>query len=129
MPSIFSDGRAHWSRDAACLRIGAADSFAARILPELLASLAARHPALQVDVTVETSMELEQLLLDRRIDIAFLGHPRAHEKITIVPLWPIDLVWVIGHDMHVEKAMATPESVWRSSGVHDATAWKLVHRH
>ena len=93
------------------LRIGAADSFAARILPELLASLAARHPALQVDVTVESSMQLEQLLMDRRIDIAFLGHPRAHEKITIVPLWPIDLVWVIGRDMPFEGDVATPENL------------------
>lgn len=93
------------------LRIGAADSFAARILPELLASLALRQPTLQVDVTVDFSTRLEQLLLDRSIDIAFLSEPRAHEGITITPLWLIDLVWVIGKDLPFARDVATPESL------------------
>ncbi|UZF95776.1 LysR family transcriptional regulator [Bosea sp. NBC_00550] len=93
------------------LRIGAADSFAALILPDLLAALAARHAALQVDVTVDFSTRLEQLLLDRSIDIAFLSQPRAHEGITIVPLWLIDLVWVIGKDLPFDGDVATPENL------------------
>ncbi|MBT9288603.1 LysR family transcriptional regulator [Hyphomicrobiaceae bacterium 22] len=97
--------------DLGPLRIGAADSFAARILPNLLAALALRHPGLQVDVTVDFSTRLEQLLLDRAIDIAFLSQPRVHERITIAPLWPIDLVWVIGERMKFEGETATPESL------------------
>jgi DNA-binding transcriptional LysR family regulator len=93
------------------LRIGAADSFAAAILPELLASLAARHSELQVDVTVDFSTRLEQLLLDRAIDIAFLSQPRVHDGIAIVPLWLIDLVWVIGKDLSFAGDVATPENL------------------
>lgn len=93
------------------LRIGAADSFAARILPGLLASLALRHTAPQVDVTVDFSARLEQLLLDRSIDIAFLSQPRVHEGITIAPLWLIDLVWVIGKDLPFKGDIATPENL------------------
>lgn len=93
------------------LRIGAADSFAAAILPELLASLAARHSELQVDVTVDFSTRLEQLLLDRAIDIAFLSQPRVHDGIAIVPLWLIDLVWVIGKDLSFAGEVATPENL------------------
>ncbi|MEZ2410420.1 LysR family transcriptional regulator [Bosea sp. RCC_152_1] len=93
------------------LRIGAADSFAALILPDLLAALAARHASLQVDVTVDFSTRLEQLLFDRSIDIAFLSQPRAHEGVTIVPLWLIDLVWVIGRDLPFEGDVATPENL------------------
>ena len=93
------------------LRIGAADSFAARILPDLLASLAAQHGTMQVDVTVDFSTRLEQLLLDRSIDIAFLSQPRAHEGITIVPLWLIDLVWVIGKQLPFVGDVATPENL------------------
>jgi DNA-binding transcriptional LysR family regulator len=93
------------------LRIGAADSFAAMILPDLLAALAARHTALQVDVTVDFSTRLEQLLLDRSIDIAFLSQPRAHEGITIVPLWLIDLVWVVGKSLPFDGEVATPENL------------------
>jgi DNA-binding transcriptional LysR family regulator len=93
------------------LRIGAADSFAARVLPELLASLAERHAELQVDVTVDFSTRLEQLLLDRAIDIAFLSQPRAHEGITVVPLWLIDLIWVIGEALPFSGNVATPENL------------------
>ncbi|CAH1656625.1 LysR family transcriptional regulator [Chelatococcus asaccharovorans] len=93
------------------LRIGAADSFAARILPDLLAAIAARHPSLQVDVTVDFSTRLEQLLLDRAIDIAFLSQPRAHEKIVITPLWQIDLVWVVGRHLAFDGDVATPEKL------------------
>ena len=91
------------------LRIGAADSFAARVLPEVLAALARRHAELQVDVTVDFSTKLEQLLLDRAIDIAFLSQPRAHAGVTIMPLWLIDLVWVIGESLPFEGSVATPE--------------------
>jgi DNA-binding transcriptional LysR family regulator len=93
------------------LRIGAADSFAAHILPDLLASLASRHAELQVDVTVDFSTRLEQLLLDRSIDIAFLSQPRVHEGITIVPLWLIDLVWVVGKELSFDSEVATPENL------------------
>jgi DNA-binding transcriptional LysR family regulator len=93
------------------LRIGAADSFAARVLPDLLASLASRHAELQVDVIVDFSTRLEQLLLDRSIDIAFLSQPRVHEGITIAPLWLIDLVWVIGETMPFAGDVATPENL------------------
>lgn len=93
------------------LRIGAADSFAAMILPDLLAALASRHTSLQVDVTVDFSTRLEQQLLDRSIDIAFLSQPRVHTGITIVPLWLIDLVWVVGSGLPFEGDVATPESL------------------
>jgi DNA-binding transcriptional LysR family regulator len=93
------------------LRIGAADSFAARILPDLLASTADRYPSLQVDVTVDFSTRLERLLLDRSIDIAFLSQPRVHDKVSIVPLWSIDLVWVVAKGFPLEPDIATPENL------------------
>ncbi|KUL94545.1 hypothetical protein DK26_16520 [Bosea sp. WAO] len=98
-------------RGKSLLRIGAADSFAAAILPDLLAHLARRHAELQVDVTVDFSTRLEQLLLDRSIDIAFLSQPRAHEGVTIVPLWLIDLVWVVGEGLPFAGDVATPENL------------------
>jgi DNA-binding transcriptional LysR family regulator len=98
-------------RGRSLLRIGAADSFAAAILPALLAQLARRHAELQVDVTVDFSTKLEQLLLDRSIDIAFLSQPRAHEGVTIVPLWLIDLVWVVGEGLPFSGNVATPENL------------------
>jgi DNA-binding transcriptional LysR family regulator len=96
---------------AGLLRIGAADSFAARILPNLLATLAEQQPLLQIDVTVDFSMRLEKMLYDRAIDIAFLSQPRTNDRVVVTPLWDLDLVWVIGKQLPFEGSIATPENL------------------
>jgi DNA-binding transcriptional LysR family regulator len=100
-----------WTPGPGLQRIGSADSFASRILPALLAQVAALHPSRQVDVTVDFSIRLEQLLLDRSVDVAFLSQPRAHEGVTVVPLWLIDLVWVVGTQLPFDGDVATPENL------------------
>jgi DNA-binding transcriptional LysR family regulator len=97
--------------ESGLLRIGAADTFAASPLPQLLDALAVKYPKLQVDVTVDFSTKLEQLLLDKSIDIAFLSQPRSHEGLMIAPLWDIDLVWVIGGKLPYADDIATPEKL------------------
>ena len=96
---------------AGLLRIGAADSFAARILPKLLVTLAEQQPSLQIDVTVDFSVRLEKMLYDRAIDIAFLSQPRTHTRLVVSPLWDLDLVWVIGKQLPFEGNTATPENL------------------
>ena len=91
------------------LRIGAAESFAALVLPDLLAALEVRHPLWQINVEVDVSTRLETSLLDRAIDIAFLAQPRVHDGISIVPLWSIDSVWAVGKDCMFEGETVTPE--------------------
>jgi DNA-binding transcriptional LysR family regulator len=93
------------------LRIGAADTFAMRILPGLLAELATTHPALSTTVTVDLSTKLERLLLERAIDIAFLSDPRASEGIRVVPIWSVDFTWVIGRSLDYDGRVATPEKL------------------
>jgi DNA-binding transcriptional LysR family regulator len=91
------------------LRIGAAESFAALVLSDLLAALEVRHPSWQINVEVDVSTRLETSLLDRAIDIAFLAQPRVHDGISIVPLWSIDSVWAVGTDCVFEGETVTPE--------------------
>ena len=90
------------------VRIGAADTFAARVLPLLLDRLDRSHPSLQIDVTVEGSTRLEALLLDGQIDIAFLSEPNAHAGLHLVPLWPIPLVWAVGRRLGLAGPAVTP---------------------
>lgn len=90
------------------IRIGAADSFASRVLPVLLDRLARQHPSLQIDVTVESSTRLEGLLLERQVDIAFLSQPRVHAGLRVAPLWPIPLVWVVGRRLGFPGTTVTP---------------------
>jgi len=93
------------------IRIGAADSFAARVLPALLARLARLHPALQVDVTVEPSTRLAALLQDGQIDIAFLSQPTAQAGLRLMPLWSIPLVWAVGRRLGYDSPTATPAAM------------------
>src|SRR5262249_48340326 len=93
------------------LRVGAAETFATVILPNLLSALESRGLFLETSVTVDLSVQLEKLLLDRAIDIAFLAQPRVHDRISIVPLWSVEHVWVVGKDCPFEGQIATPEAL------------------
>lgn len=93
------------------LRIGAAETFAIRILPDLLAQLACEREDLQVTVTVDLSTQLERMLLEHAIDIAFLADPRASERIRIIPLWEVEYVWVVAQSLKVKGDLATPEAL------------------
>ncbi|MDN3274370.1 LysR family transcriptional regulator [Frankia sp. RB7] len=95
--------------DERLFRIGTAESFAALILPDLLAALEARHPSWQINVEVDVSTRLETALLERSIDIAFLAQPRVHDGISVVPLWSVDSVWVIGKDCPFKGSLVTPD--------------------
>jgi DNA-binding transcriptional LysR family regulator len=101
------------SRDAPSeerlLRIGAAESFAALVLPDLLAALEVRHPLWQINVEVDVSTRLEASLLNRAIDIAFLAQPRVHDGISILPLWSVDSVWAVGKGCMFDGDTVTPE--------------------
>lgn len=107
-----ADGVQQTARDPAPLRglmrIGAADTFAARVLPTLLNRVAQQHPSLQIDVMVESSIRLETLLLDRQIDIAFMSQPRMLANLRVASLWPIELVWVAGRKLGLQDGAVTP---------------------
>ena len=93
------------------LRIGAADSFATVALPLLLAEVARRDPALQADVTVDFSARLESLLLEGKLDLAFISDPRAPTRLALTPLWNIDLVWAVGEGFAFEGDAISPEDL------------------
>ena len=91
------------------LRIGAAESFAALILPDLLAALEDRYPSWRINVEVDVSTRLETALLNRAVDIAFLVQPRVHDGISIAPLWSVDSVWAVGKDCPFKDEIVTPD--------------------
>jgi DNA-binding transcriptional LysR family regulator len=93
------------------IRIGAADSFATIALPRLLGELARRDPALQAEVTVDFSSRLEALLLDGKIDLAFISDPRAPNELSLTPLWDIELVWVVGAGFPFQGDRIAPEDL------------------
>lgn len=75
------------------LRIGTTETFAQACLPAYMRAIAARYPALELDFVVGTSAELEQDVLERRLDVAFAVNPTGDPKLTLVPLGIQPAVW------------------------------------
>ena len=44
------------------------------------------HPALQLELAVGTSADLERRILERKLDVAFAVNPIGDAKMTLVPL-------------------------------------------
>ncbi|NNE52797.1 MAG: LysR family transcriptional regulator, partial [Sulfitobacter sp.] len=56
-------------------RVGASETIAQAWLPDFLKAFAAEYPRVNVDLTVDISLNLRAALLERRLDLAFLMGP------------------------------------------------------
>ena len=76
------------------LRIGAMETFAALHLPRALKAVRARHPALELRVQTNTSATLTDLVLDHKLDCAFIAGPVVHGELEFEELVVEELVQV-----------------------------------
>lgn len=81
------------SEAAGLFRIGASETIAQAWLPEFLTAFSATYPRVNVDLTVDISLNLRAALLDRRLDLAILMGPVSEFTVENVPLPPFDLHW------------------------------------
>ena len=75
------------------LRIGVIETFAQWCLPDFMQSIISRHPALQLELAVGTSADLERRILERKLDVAFAVNPIGDAKMTLVPLGIQPVTW------------------------------------
>jgi DNA-binding transcriptional LysR family regulator len=74
-------------------RVGASETIAQAWLPEFLKAFSERYPRVNVDLTVDISLNLRAALLERRLDLAFLMGPVSEFSVENVALPPFDLHW------------------------------------
>ena len=74
-------------------RIGAAETIAQAWLPSFLKAFSERYPRVNVDLTVDISLNLRAAVLERRVDLAFLMGPISEFTVENVALPPFDLHW------------------------------------
>jgi DNA-binding transcriptional LysR family regulator len=98
---------------AGTIRLGAADSFAMTHLSGLLARIAARHPALHVELDIDFSVNLDRKLHAEELDIAFLSSPTADPSLTIVTLMDIELAWFASPKLKLPRGRITPAHLAR----------------
>ncbi|MEO9684541.1 MAG: LysR family transcriptional regulator [Tateyamaria sp.] len=74
-------------------RVGASETIAQAWLPEFLKAFNEEYPRVNVDLTVDISLNLRAALLDRRLDLVFLMGPVSEFTVENVALPPFELHW------------------------------------
>ena len=74
-------------------RLGASETIAQAWLPSFIEALSTQFPRVNVDLTVDISLNLRAAVLERRLDLAFLMGPVSEYSVKNVVLPQFDLHW------------------------------------
>lgn len=74
-------------------RLGASETVAQAWLPSFIEALSSQFPRVNVDLTVDISLNLRDAILERRLDLAFLMGPVSEYSVKNVSLPQFDLHW------------------------------------
>lgn len=74
-------------------RLGASETIAQAWLPSFIEAFSAQFPRVNVDLTVDISLNLRASILERRLDLAFLMGPVSEFSVQNVALPQFDLHW------------------------------------
>ncbi|MEO9821072.1 MAG: LysR family transcriptional regulator [Paracoccaceae bacterium] len=74
-------------------RVGSSETIAQAWLPEFLKAFSKEYPRVNVDLTVDISLNLRAALLDRKLDLVFLMGPVSEFTVENVALPPFELHW------------------------------------
>lgn len=83
---------------ARTLRLGAGNTLATYVLPDLLARLHWEHPAIAVQVQVGNTEQLIAAVLDLGVEMALVGEPLNHPQLAIHPFLHDELVVIVPPD-------------------------------
>ena len=83
------------------LRLGVSETVVQSWLPDFVAALNAEYPLVDVEITVDVSLDLRDALLNRALDLAILMGPISEFSINNVDLPAFDLVWIRSPDLTV----------------------------
>ena len=77
------------------IRLGVSETVVQTWLPELLSHLREAYPNLDVEITVDVTLNLRDQVVNHGIDLAFLVGPVSVYTVTNIPLVKYPLVWVM----------------------------------
>ncbi len=83
---------------ARTLRLGAGNTLATYILPDLLARLRWERPDVMVQITVGNTDQLLEAVLDTRVEMALVGSPIEDDRLAIHPFLEDELVLIAPPD-------------------------------
>ncbi|MDP0928711.1 LysR family transcriptional regulator [Paracoccus onubensis] len=102
---------------AGVVRLGVAETMTHTILPRMLTDLRTRHPQLRFEISVDTSSQISQLLIDDGLDVAIMMRDQLPRGISMTPLPSVTLGWF---------AASSHFRLPRPAGIDDLAALPIV---
>lgn len=119
------------------VRLGATDTLSEQVLPDMLRRFAETHPNVAIDVTVDSSKRMSELVADRRLDLALVTCGQdgtgAAEVLMREPLvWAMAACGVAAERDPLPVSVWEEGCIWRKAGL-DALAghgreWRIVFK-
>lgn len=112
------------------LRLGVAETVAQTWLPDFLRALHRSFPKLKIEVSVDISVNLRELLLDRSLDLTILMGPISDYSVDNLDLPPFELSWYRPIDLPDPDLSTTPVITYnRNSRPHRELTQQLRDRY
>ncbi|WP_422383590.1 LysR family transcriptional regulator [Roseibium album] len=112
------------------LRLGVAETVAQTWLPDFLRALHRSFPRLKIEVSVDISVNLRELLLDRSLDLTILMGPISDYSVDNLDLPPFELSWYRPIDLADPDLSTTPVITYnRNSRPHRELTQQLRDRY
>ncbi|MCV0425615.1 MAG: LysR family transcriptional regulator [Roseibium sp.] len=112
------------------LRLGVAETVAQTWLPDFLTELHHRYPKLNIEVSVDISLNMREMLLDRSLDLAILMGPISDYSADNLELPPFQLDWYRPVGLEDPDLSVTPVITYnRQSRPHRELTQELRSRH
>ena len=107
------------------VRLGAPDDVAERFLPDMLRRFSDSHPAITVDVVVQNSIHLVELVKQKKMDIAMITCESGIEGTDCAEiLYREQLVWAVVRGGIAGETDPLPISVWRKVVPGERRGWR-----
>lgn len=90
------------------LRIGVAETIVQLWLPQFLSDLYEEYPNLNVEISVDVTVDLRQQLIERSLDLAILMGPISEFSIDNIELPSVELAWFATANAEVPTMGSTP---------------------
>ncbi|PVB59334.1 LysR family transcriptional regulator [Labrenzia sp. 011] len=112
------------------LRLGVAETVAQTWLPDFLRQLHRNFPRLKIEVSVDISLNLREMLLDRSLDLTILMGPISEYSVDNLDLPPFELAWYRPVDLPEPDLGVTPVITYnRNSRPYRELMQQLQDRH
>lgn len=112
------------------LRLGVAETVAQTWLPDFLTELHRVFPRLNIEVSVDISLNLREMLMDRSLDLTILMGPISEYSTDNLDLPPFELAWYRPIDLQEPDLRTTPVITYnRNSRPHRELSQELRDRY